>query len=296
MSQQQPTQSDTGTETQTDLSAENLRDELQLLQAENSRLREQYVRARRTSYRRSALGLGAIGAVAAAGALLFPAAQTVLFALAGIGLFAGVLTYYLTPERFIAADVGERIYRALMRNETALIRELGLSDTRLYVSHETETARLFIPQHAEYDIPSADALMSTLVITENERERGVALTPTGQTLFNEFERTVSGPLGSTPSEVSTQLTDALVNVFELVDTATADVDREAGRATVAVTNSAYELDSGVDHPVGSFLAVGLAVGLETPIGTEVTHNPEDTTSADFRVTCRWKPEASADQN
>lgn len=291
MSQQQPTQNGTETEPQ-DISAERLRDELQLLEAENSRLRDQYVRARRISYRRSALGLGAIGVVAAAGALLFPAAQTVLFSLAGIGLFAAVLTYYLTPERFIAADVGERIYRALMHNETALVRELGLSETRLYVSHETETARLFIPQHTEYDIPNDEALTSTLVITENERERGIALTPTGQTLFTEFERAVSGPTGSTPSEISTQLTDALVNVFELVDTATADVDREAGRVTVAVTNSAYELDRGVDHPVASFLAVGLAVGLETPIGTEVTRNSEDATSADFRVTCRWNREAS----
>lgn len=285
MSQQQPLQNGTGTETEGDET--DLRAELELLKDENKRLREQYVRERQASYRRSAFGLGIVGGIAALGALLFPAAQTVLFALAGIGIFASLLTYYLTPERFIAADVGERIYRALMDNETALVRGLGLSKTRLYVPHDTETVRLFVPQHSEYDLPSDDALESPLVITDNERERGLTLTPTGRTLFDEFEQTISGPLGSTPQEVSTQLTDALTNVFELVETASADVDREDGRITVTVTNSAYQVVDDVDHPVASFLAVGLAIGLETPIRTDVSIEPSDDSDVDFRVTCRW---------
>jgi hypothetical protein len=165
----------------------------------------------------------------------------------------------------------------------------------LYVPHERETARLFIPQHTAYDLPSDEALTSTFVVTDNDRERGLALTPTGRTLFDEFDRTLSGPLGSTPTEVSTQLTDALVNVFELVDTATADVDREDGRVTIAVTNSAYEMDEGIDHPVASFLAVGLAVGLETPIGTEVAVEPNDEADVAFRVMCRWDVEAQVTQ-
>jgi hypothetical protein len=285
MSQQQPLQNGTGTDVETEET--DLRAQLELLEEENRRLREQYVRARRASYRRSALGLGAVGGIAALGAVVFPTAQTVLFALAGIGIFAALLTYYLTPERFIAADVGERIYTALMDNETALVRELGLSETRLYVPHEAETVRLFVPQHAEYDLPADDELEATLVVTENDRERGLALTPTGQRLFAEFEQTVSGSLGSTPQDVSTQLTDALVNVFELVETATADVDRADGRMTVAVTGSAYDVADDVDHPVASFLAVGLAIGLETPIATDVSIEPSDDSDVDFRVTCRW---------
>ncbi|SEP29833.1 hypothetical protein SAMN04487948_13717 [Halogranum amylolyticum] len=280
-----------GTSTETETAESDLRAEVELLEEENRRLREQYVHARRITYRRSALGLGVIGSIAALGAVVFPAAQTVLFALAGIGLFAAVLTYYLTPERFIAADVGERIYTAVMDNETALVDELSLSQNRLYVPHETETVRLFVPQHADYDLPADEALQATIVITDNEYERGLALTPTGRELFSEFEETTSGPVGSTPQELSTQLTDALTNVFELVETATAEVDREEGRLTVAVSNSAYQLADDVDHPVASFLAVGLTVGLETPIETEVTSDPSDDTDA-FQVTCRWDVESS----
>ncbi|SDM92342.1 hypothetical protein SAMN04487949_2860 [Halogranum gelatinilyticum] len=290
MSQQQPSPEDT----QTDRSAtdSDLRAELELLREENQRLRGQYVRARRTSYRQSALGLVSIGVVSAIGALLFPAAQTVLFALAGIGLFAGVLTYYLTPERFIAADVGERIYAALMTNETAIVRELGLSDTRVYIPHERQTARLFVPQHSQFDVPSEGDLESTFVVTENERERGLALRPTGRNLFEEFEQTLSGPLGTTPHELRDQLTDALVNVFEVVEATTTDLDAEDGRLTVAVTDSAYTFDDDVDHPVASFVAVGLATGLGTPIQTTVTTEPGNSDDVDFRVTCRWERDNS----
>lgn len=297
MSHNQSTQD--GTQTDAPESDSDLRAELELLEEENRRLREQYVRARRASYQRTALGLGVVGAAAAVGALLVPTAQTVLFALAGIGLFAALLTYYLTPERFIAADVGERIYTALMENEAGVVRELGLTDDRLYVPHETETVRLFIPQHSAFKLPASGDLESTLVITDDKHERGVSFTPTGRTLFDEFERTISGPLGSTPNELSSQLTDALVNVFELVDTATAEVDGDGGRMTVAVTDSAYAVDDGVDHPVVSFLATGLAVGLQTPVQTEVTTTHEEDGDVDFRVTCRWdveQTESNEDSN
>jgi len=76
----------------------------------------------------------------------FPDGREVLFALAAVGLFGGVLTYYLTPGTFVAADVGERIYAAMAANEAAIAGELGLSDDRIYVpAGEPVDARLYVP-------------------------------------------------------------------------------------------------------------------------------------------------------
>lgn len=109
----------------------------ELLAEENRRLRAEYVRARQTTHRKTALGLFAIGALAVLGAVAFPGSRTVLFALGATGLFAGVLTYYLTPEEFVAAETGERVYAACAATGTELVGELGLADDRIYAPVRT---------------------------------------------------------------------------------------------------------------------------------------------------------------
>lgn len=88
----------------------------ELLAEENRRLRAEYARTQQTRYRRTAYGLAALGVLAVLGGLLFPNARGVLFALGGTGLFGGLLTLYLTPGQFVAADVGERVYAAMAAN------------------------------------------------------------------------------------------------------------------------------------------------------------------------------------
>ncbi|WP_223302225.1 hypothetical protein [Haladaptatus sp. R4] len=91
---------------------EELAARVALLAEENERLRREYRRARQAEYRRTALALVGCGALAALAGVLFPDARSTLFALAGTGLFAGVLTYFLTPNRIVPASVGERTYAA----------------------------------------------------------------------------------------------------------------------------------------------------------------------------------------
>jgi hypothetical protein len=133
---------------------------LEVLREENERLRREYARARRSQYRQTAIGLGVLGTLAAVAAILFPEQSPILLALGGTGLFGAVLTYYLTPEQFVPATVGERIHRAHTANQAALIDDLGLQDDRLYVpTPERETmARLFVPQRADHELPPADVL------------------------------------------------------------------------------------------------------------------------------------------
>lgn len=270
--------------TSDDGSIESLETELAVLREENRRLREEHRRVLRTGYRHTALGFLAIAVLAGVAAVVFPAVQEILVAVAAIAGFAGLLTYYLTPERFIAATVGESTYDAHAATGEGLIDDLGLQDTPVYVPTTADTVRVFLPQHTAYDIPTLDAETGVFVIPENEAARGVTLWPTGASLIEAFERaTTSPPDGPMIGE---QLTEALVEQFELVDTAVID-SQEAGRLTVAITGSAYGDPTRFDHPVASVLATGLARVHDTPITLETTTSQD--ARYDYLLTCRWGP-------
>lgn len=262
-----------------------LEERLEQLQSENERLRTLYAQTRQSAYRRTALGLAAIGGVAGLGAVLFPAERDVLLILAAIGLFGGLLTYYLTPERFVAADVAERVYDALATTEADLAADLGLSDEHVYLPTGA-SATLFVPQHDTDPLPDPAAIEGPLVVTDETR--GLAFTPSGARLFEEFDRTLSGPLADSPGPLARQVTDALAETFELVDGTDIDLDTDAGRCTVAIRGSAYP--DGFDTPAASLLAVAFAVGLDQPIRVETA----PAQAADFTVTCRWATDDTED--
>lgn len=265
--------------------------ELETLRAENERLRTSYARARQSQYRQTAIGFAVIGLLATVGGLLFPTTRTVLLALGGTGVFAAVLTWFITPERFVSASVGDAVYEALARNHERLCRELGLTDRRIYVPTDDATTgvRLFVPQQTAFDIPAPDALTSLFVVTDDEQTRGVSLRPTGETLFDEFESTLSGPLGETPDEIATQVREAIAEQFEIADTVETDLDREDGRLTVQATDSVYGDLTRFDHPIASITAVALARGLEQPVRAELTGE-----AGEAVATLRWDSDTAAE--
>ena len=267
--------------------------QLELLEAEIARLRRELSVAHRNKYRRTAYGLSGVGLIAILGALIFPGVQTVLLALGGTGVFAGILTYYLTPERFVSATIGEQVYAALATDRAALIAELDLSQNRVYVpvGRAAASARLFVPQHVEYTVPNEDELAATFVIPVDERSRGVAFEPSGNALVEEL-RTASRVETDTIGESVTQLADGLVEMFELASRTRTDVDLERGRASVAIADSAYGPVDQFDHPIASYLATGIATQLEEPVTLEVTTAEDD--RADYLVTCRWEEKGDAE--
>lgn len=248
---------------------EVLRAQLDVLESENDQLRREYVRARTAQYRRSATALALLGLLALGGAWAFPESRQVLLALGGTGLFGAALTYFLTPERFIAASVAERVHEAHAANQRALLAELDLEGERVYVPTPDATgpARLFLPASADYEVPErADAV---LLADEGETGRGVALVPTGGELYEAFEATVTGDPAGQPAALATQLADAAVETFELASAAAADPDREGGRIVLTVEEPAFgDLDA-PDHPVVSLVGAGLAVELDRPVSARV---------------------------
>ena len=278
------------TEAEATAEASELAAQVDVLQEENQRLREEYARARRTQYRRTALALAGVGLLATLGGVVLPESRTVLFALGGTGLFAAALTRYLTPEQFISASVGEGIYGSLAATEAALVRELGLQDERLYLpGPETPNGvsiRLFVPQQSEYTHPDPSALDTVFVLTDNEAERGVALHPSGGPLFAEFRQTLSGGLADEPVTLATQLADGLVEQFELAQSVTSDRTDEDRQVTFAISGSTYGAVDRIDHPVASFLGVGTAAGLDRAVTVET--KAADGDRADYLVTCSWE--------
>lgn len=266
----------------------DIRARLELLRTENERLREEYIRARRASYRRAAGGLAAIGSMGVVAGGLFPAVRETLFVLGAIGLFGAILTYYLTPERFVTAETGERIYAALAETVSDLTGQLGLQESRVYVPVDGSPAvRLFVPQQGNYVIPSDDALKRPLVVDVEKSARGLSTVPTGARLFTELERSLSGSLAEYPDQVVQQAAESLVETFELADGVTTDVDRAGGRASVDVTGTAYGGPDRFDNPLASLLAVALVRALGCPVEVETTDR-----SSGLQVTCRWDVEAA----
>lgn len=253
----------------------------ELLAEENRRLRAEYARAQQARYRRTAAGLAVLGLLAVLGGLVFPDGREVLFVLGATGLFGGVLTLYLTPGQFVSADVGERVYAAMAANEAAIAGDLGLSELRVYVPADGSTARLYLPQRATFERPTDP---DSPVIVDDE-SRGLWLEATGSFLFEEFERALAGGLADAPPLLATQLADGVVEQFELATAVEPDVETEGGRASFAVSGSAFGDVDRIDHPVASFLAVGFAVGMDRPVRVEVT---ADDGRADWLVTCRWE--------
>ncbi|WP_435181709.1 hypothetical protein [Halorussus sp. AFM4] len=272
----------------TDESVEDLAAQVELLTEENRRLREEYVEGRRAGYRRTAVGLFVVGALAAAGAVFFPDARSVLFALGGTGVFGAVLTYYLTPERLLAAATGEQVYAAFAATGRRLVAELGLQEEFVYApadaAGEFANVRLYVPQRSSFEVPAPTELGSLFVATEDDRSRGVAVPPCGGSLYREFERSMTDSVADDPAVLADQLADAAVEGFELATSATADADPDDGRVAFEVAGSAYGSVDRFDHPVASLFGVGLTAGLDAPVTVEVTEDEDDSTAL---VACEW---------
>lgn len=137
---QQPTQ-DTD---DNDLDQEALATQLEILRDENERLREEYARAKQTSYRRAAIALAAIGCFSVLFGIVLNGVRDVLFVLGAIGIFGGVLTWYLTPERVLTVSVNDSLYAAHAANGARLRDELGLQQTPVYTP-SVDGVRLVLP-------------------------------------------------------------------------------------------------------------------------------------------------------
>jgi hypothetical protein len=258
------------------------RAERERLREENERLRARYDDSRRSGQERTALGLAVVGLFAGAFAVVAPSVREPLIGIAAIGVFAGVVTWYLTPERFIPADVGQSTFDPLSRNEAALVDQLGLSGDRLYLEADDGSFRLFVPQTAGSHPPRDSTFEHPLVVSENAADSGVAFEPSGAVLYREHDATRSGTPESV-ADVVAQVGESLRENFELLLSVDGEVDAENARVTVDVGTPSYGGLDAFDHPVVSTFGVALAAYLDEPVRAEVS----ELESGRWSVTYRW---------
>ncbi|THE64445.1 hypothetical protein D8Y22_12430 [Salinadaptatus halalkaliphilus] len=281
------TATDRGTDDESDIRAKLLEaeDRVDRLSDENRRLRDEHARAKRTSFRRAAVALAVLGVLSGLAGVLFEDARGVLFALAGTGLFAGVLIHYLLVDQVVTAETGEHIYTPLADNLGAIATELGLREDRLYVPVRDSIVpvRLYIPGETDHELPPPRS--GPIVVDQDSR--GLVLQPTGGRLFEEFTQVLADDLETAPEPLAVQLSDGIVEQFELARAAEPNVTPDEGQVTVGVVGNVFGDVDRLEHPIASFLACGLAVGLDEPVSLEVT---DGGSRFDWLVTCRWDRE------
>jgi hypothetical protein len=104
-----------------------------------------------------------------------------------------------------------------------------------------------------------------------------------------METALAEPLAEAPEDLGAQLTDALVEQFELVDAVELEHDAAGNRLTVGVDDTVYGPPDQFDHPVVSLVAVGVAVGLDRPVTATVSHREDGPTA--YRTTVRWEADS-----
>lgn len=269
-----------GTDVDGDLNENaELRARVETLEAENERLRALTSAMYRRRYRHTSIGLAVIGTVALLGAAVVPSIRSVLVALGATGFFAALFTYYITPEQFVTASVGERIYRTLADNEASLVDDLQLQGTPRVVpaTGSAAPARLFVPIDDETRTPSDDLLEPFRV----NSEPGLILQPTGASLYEILDASIETD-GADPVLITNTVGEALTAQFELIESFESDIEPE--RATLAVEESVYGPVDRFDHPVSSLLATTLAVELSTPVTVTVEESDD---RGEWFITCRW---------
>lgn len=115
------------------------------------------------------------------------------------------------------------------------------------------------------------------------------LEPSAATLYRAFEAQRSGDPDPRPEAIVAALCDALAGGFELVADARIAVVAD-NRARVAVEGTVLPDLARFDHPVASFLGVGLATELDRPVTVDVEVDEE--VAADAVVVCRWTPDSA----
>jgi len=257
-------------------------------------------------YRLAGVALALLGvASAVAAALVDPGTEReILVGFAGVGLYGAALTYVLRPAATRDVDPGERVYDALAATGEALRADLDLPDRSVYAPTTDQRdgfapVALVVRGDATGAITGRKPVLGDRVATADATDGGtdappirpgatdsIAVYPTGAALFDAFEEIAVVDLGTDPVELTEQLAEAAVSGLGLAVAVEPSIDGADGRATLTVRDPRFGAATGFDHPVVSFLAVGLAVGLDTPVTTSVEPLDVDGT---YRVVCEWTP-------
>lgn len=236
------------------------------------------------------LALGGLVATAAGVAAtettaLDAALGPVLLSIGAVGIAGGLLTWGLVPRAVVPSATARRVHRAMADNRDALLSVFDLSEDLVYVPtgrdpSETPEEAVRLLALSESAAPPATVDPDQTVLGSGPSNRGVSLRPSGAGFLTRFYRDLAEDPGEEPELLSEQLADAAVESFDLARRVQVAAETEGETVVFRVRGDAFGTVER-DTPVGSFLASGLAVGLERPVSMRVETEEQATV-----VTCR----------
>lgn len=225
-------------------------------------------------YRGGAVLLLVVTVVSGGGATFYPSASEVLTALAGIGAFGAVLCMVLSSGFRHPVEVSRSLYGATVADRAAIVNHFAATGHRAYVptSERPVDARFYVGGTMDQPVPPVEELDS--VVVDADRHRALSLVPTGRGLARGFEPSVTD-LPDEDRAVVQALLEGVTDYYELAEST--GLERIAGldgaerkRVTVRVRGETVGHAGELDHPVQSFIGVGLAVATGTPVESEST--------------------------
>jgi len=239
--------------------------------------------------RQSAVGFLVVGLGAVVGGYLRlnSVSGMLLIAVGATFLFGSIAAYTLDTDKHLPLTVHQSVHTDMVANQAALVDEHGLLNTLVYIPRTRSDGHpvLFVPKYPDHTLPRGVELDLMFTGSEADRSAGIALRPLGATLVGRFEAMLAGELSDTPEELAVQLSDGLTEGFELASRVETDVQSDNDVVQFEVTGSIYDRSDGIEDPVQSFLAVGLAKGLGMPVSVE--SRSTGSTENGYSLRCRW---------
>jgi hypothetical protein len=225
---------------------------------------------------RSAALFVAAGAVCIYGATILGNVGTVVAALGGTFVFAGIAAYALGSERTLPFAVAASYSKSVRENQRALVDEFGLSDEPVYVprTDRIPTATVVFRQSEAVSLPDESAGLGVFTTPDGELG-GLSLYPAGADLFDQFERTLVTEVSHQPERLAVQLAESITEGFELADEVVPTVERDETTLQFEVKEMELPDDVGFDHVVQSFLATGVAHSLDCPVVARTNLDGDD---------------------
>lgn len=205
------------------------------------------------------------GVVCFYGATVVDGLGEVLIALGGTFVFAGIISYTLSAERTLPTAVGESLYGSVDANERALVEEYGLSSDAVYIPQSGREPSATVVYRWSNDVPLPDESAGLGLYAIDGELTGISLYPSSSDLFDHFERTLVDEVSHLPEQLVMQLSEALTDGFELADDVVSTYDSTNGLLEFEMNGLALNREAGFDNPIQSFLAVGVACGLDCPV-------------------------------
>jgi hypothetical protein len=225
-------------------------------------------------YRGGAVLLFVIAVVSGGAASFYPSASEVLAALAGVGVVGAVLCMVLSSGVRHPVEVSQSLYEATADNRAAIVDHFAVTGHRTYVptGERPVDARFYVGGTMDQPVPSAENLDS--VVVDSDRRQALSLVPTGRGLVRDFEPSVAD-LPEEDRAVVQALLEGVTDYYELAESTglerIADLDvAERRRVTVRVRGGTVGDLGRLDHPIQSFIGVGLAVATGAPVESEST--------------------------